>query len=99
MNTCGLASDEVIRRARGVAVNVTQPGQLEGGGFVGRDQELAVLRAALHGAAAGHGGLVLVAGLPGIGKTQLVGTFGPVARGPGALGLWGSAWGDGVPPA
>ena len=79
-------------------MNVTQPGQLEGGGFVGRDQELAVLRAALHGAAAGHGGLVLVAGLPGIGKTELVVTFGRYASGQGAMVLWGNAWEDGGAP-
>jgi DNA-binding CsgD family transcriptional regulator len=41
-------------------------------GIVGRDQELAVLSAAMAGAAAGRGGLVLVEGAPGIGKTTLL---------------------------
>ena len=41
-------------------------------GIVGRDQELAVLSAAVAGAAAGQGSLVLVEGPPGIGKTTLL---------------------------
>ena len=41
-------------------------------GIVGRDQELAVLSAAVTGAAAGRGSLVLVEGAPGIGKTTLL---------------------------
>jgi DNA-binding CsgD family transcriptional regulator/tetratricopeptide (TPR) repeat protein len=39
--------------------------------FVGRDQELAQVRAALVAASAGGGRLVLVSGEPGIGKTRL----------------------------
>ena len=41
-------------------------------GIVGRDPELAVLAAAVTGAAAGQGSLVLVEGVPGIGKTTLL---------------------------
>ena len=41
-------------------------------GIVGRDQELAVLSAAVAGAAAGRGSLVLVEGAAGIGKTTLL---------------------------
>ena len=41
-------------------------------GIVGRDRELAVLSAAVVGAAAGRGSLVLVEGAPGIGKTTLL---------------------------
>src|SRR5690349_18204425 len=40
--------------------------------FVGRDPELAELRARLHAARAGSGGLVLVSGPAGIGKTRTV---------------------------
>jgi DNA-binding CsgD family transcriptional regulator len=40
--------------------------------LLGRDQELALLAAAAKGAAAGQGGVVLVEGPPGIGKTTLL---------------------------
>lgn len=40
--------------------------------FVGREKELAALRARLTAALDGHGGLVLVGGEPGVGKTTLV---------------------------
>ncbi|HXJ26155.1 MAG TPA: AAA family ATPase, partial [Streptosporangiaceae bacterium] len=66
--------------------------------FVGRSGELAVLRAALRQAAAGDGRLVLVAGEPGIGKTELARAFAQVAAAGGALVLWGSAWEDGGAP-
>ncbi|MCI0904140.1 MAG: AAA family ATPase, partial [Chloroflexi bacterium] len=39
-------------------------------GFIGRQQELAVLTAALDEALAGRGQLVMLAGEPGIGKTR-----------------------------
>ena len=38
--------------------------------FVGRQREMAELRAALDDAMAGHGRLVMLAGEPGIGKTR-----------------------------
>ncbi|BDE07768.1 transcriptional activator [Vulcanimicrobium alpinum] len=43
--------------------------------FAGRDAELTVLREAYDAAAAGHGGLVLVGGEAGVGKTRLVREF------------------------
>jgi hypothetical protein len=66
--------------------------------FVGRSGELGVLRNALGEAAAGDAQLVLVAGEPGIGKTELAHAFAREARGDGALVLWGSAWEDGGAP-
>jgi AAA ATPase-like protein len=68
------------------------------GGFVGRARELAVLLAAFREAAAGDARLALVAGEPGIGKTELARAFARQARAGGALVLWGSAWEDGGAP-
>jgi predicted ATPase len=66
--------------------------------FVGRSHELGVLRAAYDEAAAGGARLVLVAGEPGIGKTELARAFAREASGDGALVLWGSGWEDGGAP-
>ncbi|MFB3119655.1 MAG: AAA family ATPase [Stenotrophomonas maltophilia] len=43
---------------------------LAGGGFVGRQREMARLKAALEEAFSGRGRLVMLAGEPGIGKTR-----------------------------
>ncbi|MGH2586683.1 MAG: ATP-binding protein, partial [Dehalococcoidia bacterium] len=40
--------------------------------FVGRERELTALVARLEGASAGRGGIVLIAGEPGIGKTRVL---------------------------
>lgn len=71
-----------------------------GSGFlVGRQQELTQLWDALDQAAAGVGGLVLVAGEPGIGKTSLVGELAVEARAEDVRVLWGRCpEGGGSPP-
>ncbi len=64
----------------------------------GRDAELAALGADLDAARAGAGGLVLVLGEPGIGKTQLALAAASLARARGACAVWGHAsQGDGAP--
>ena len=66
-------------------------GLAEGDAFVGRERELAELMAKLHAAASGHGGIVMLLGEAGIGKTRLAQEFMTVARGHGAVVLSGRA--------
>ncbi len=66
------------------------------GAFVGRTRILGELGVFVADAAAGRGGLVLVAGEPGIGKTSLLGEL--VTRCPDTHAVWASCWeGDGAP--
>jgi DNA-binding CsgD family transcriptional regulator len=66
--------------------------------FVGREAELGALTADLETALAGRGGLVLLAGEPGIGKTRLAEELAAAAAARGALVLWGRSWeGEGAP--
>ena len=67
--------------------------------LVGRERELAELTAALEAAEAGRGGLVLLAGEPGIGKTTLAQAFARFAVERGARLAWGRAWEAGGAPA
>ncbi len=68
-------------------------------GFVGRDGELADLRALLAEARAGRGRLVLVAGEPGIGKTMLAEELARHADAAGmALGRGRTSEDEGSPP-
>ena len=66
--------------------------------FVGRAGELAALTADLDAAVGGRGGVVLVAGEPGIGKTRLAEELAARATVRGAVVLWGRCWeGAGAP--
>ncbi|MFC5288172.1 ATP-binding protein [Actinokineospora guangxiensis] len=66
--------------------------------FIGRDHPARVLRAEVDRVRDSHGGLVLVAGEAGIGKTTLVTTAADEARRQGTLVLSGSCWdSDSVP--
>lgn len=53
---------------------------------VGRERELALLRRALERARAGHGGILAIAGEPGIGKTTVVEKFLLEVPGPCSIG-------------
>jgi hypothetical protein len=82
-------SSDRIWREDGV---VTTPG------LVGRDQQLTALVAAVNAAGAGAGGLLLVTGEAGIGKTALVSAALVHARQAGALVAAGTCWdGEGAP--
>ena len=67
--------------------------------FVGRENESARLRARLEEARAGRGGLVMLVGEPGIGKTRTAEEFAERARHEGATVLWGRCFeGEWAPP-
>jgi DNA-binding CsgD family transcriptional regulator len=66
--------------------------------FVGRAGELAALTVDLDAAVAGRGGVVLLAGEPGIGKTRLAEELAARATARGVTVLWGRCWeGEGAP--
>jgi DNA-binding CsgD family transcriptional regulator/tetratricopeptide (TPR) repeat protein len=66
--------------------------------FVGREREVAELRAAFEQILAGYGQVALLIGEPGIGKTRVSQQFVSIARSHGARVLWGRCieW-DGAP--
>jgi tetratricopeptide (TPR) repeat protein len=67
--------------------------------LVGRTSELQRLCALTEQARSGHGGVVLLGGAPGIGKTRLAEEAAQAARSLGLLTSWGRAWeGGGAPP-
>jgi AAA ATPase domain len=69
------------------------------GTLVGREEQLALIEAALDAAAAGSGRLVMVTGEPGIGKTSLADAATAAAAARGFLVLWGRCWESGGAPA
>jgi len=60
--------------------------------FVGREQELAMLRTKLNAALDGRGGMVLVGGEPGVGKTTLVRQLIREAEKRGGLAVFGRCY-------
>ena len=82
-----------------------QPGQPpvnsrpRGGVFVGRQQEMAELKAALDDAMSGQGRLAMLAGEPGIGKTRTALELASHAGRQGVQVLWGWCYEqEGTPP-
>ncbi|WP_406630062.1 ATP-binding protein [Amycolatopsis sp. WGS_07] len=66
--------------------------------LIGREHPASTLRAQLSRATASHGGLTLVTGEAGIGKTTLVSALADDAREAGALVLGGTCWESGAAP-
>ncbi|HEU5101786.1 MAG TPA: AAA family ATPase, partial [Roseiflexaceae bacterium] len=84
-------------------VIATPASQLEVGpastAFVGREGELTMLRAKLAETVAGRGGIVMLIGEAGIGKTCLARAFADEAAAQGSVVLWGCCFeGDWQPP-
>ena len=81
-----------------------QPGQPpvnsrpRGGVFVGRQQEMAELKAALDDAMSGQGHIVMIAGEPGIGKTRTARELTIHAERQGAQVFWGWCYEEGGAP-
>lgn len=70
-----------------------------GGIIVGRQREMAELKAASHSSMSGQGRLVMLAGEPGIGKTRTASELAAYAKSQGAQAHW--RWwyeGEGAPP-
>ncbi|MCH8226060.1 MAG: ATP-binding protein [Chloroflexi bacterium] len=63
--------------------------------FVGRQREMAQLKAALDDAISGQGQLVMLAGEPGIGKTRTTQELAALAEDQGAKVLWGWCYEEG----
>lgn len=88
-----------------IEVGATPPGPLRssapagsGSSFIGRDDALERLRELWRDVVAGRGGLALIEGPPGIGKTRLAEAFAAEAERAGGLVLTGrSREGEGVP--
>jgi eukaryotic-like serine/threonine-protein kinase len=73
--------------------------RLAGGVFVGRDRELDEMQESLEEALGGHGGLLLLVGEPGIGKTRTAEELATYAAVRGAKVHWGRCHeGEGAPP-
>ncbi len=68
-------------------------------GLVGRERELAELRSALDEADRGRGGVWLVSGEAGIGKTRLLQAIAEAAEPTDTQVLWGRCWEGGDAPS
>ena len=64
----------------------------------GRDEPLGQVQAALDRALARRGGVILVAGEPGIGKTAVLGALADDAADRSVLVAWGQCWDDSMAP-
>jgi hypothetical protein len=93
-DACGAGLGSPTASILGAGDNVPHPG-----GFVGRQREMRVLKAALEDARSGQGQLVMLVGEPGIGKTQTAQELANYGDQVGVQVLWGRCYqGEGAPP-
>ena len=77
----------------------SRPMYSKGSVFVGREREMAELKAALEDAVSGQGRLVMLVGEPGIGKTRTAQELAGYAETLGVQVLWGRCYEEeGTPP-
>ena len=96
-----IAADVGVNRGRVARALKASQGRptVDTGSFVGRQQEMLELSAALDEAFEGHGQLVMLVGQPGIGKTRTSQELAFIAEERGAQVLWGRCYeGQGAPP-
>jgi DNA-binding SARP family transcriptional activator len=95
-----LAQDPRLHLGVSEEPGAAQPAlKISRGAFVGRERELAKLVGGLDDAFASHGGLFLLVGEPGIGKSRLAEELIAQARARGARVLVGRCWEAGGAPA
>ncbi|MCX7011077.1 MAG: AAA family ATPase, partial [Candidatus Sumerlaeota bacterium] len=88
----------IQKSAHQESMHVPQLQTCRGDVFVGRLREIKTLLQALQDAREGFGGIVLLLGEPGIGKTRTAEEFAGQARGRGATVLWGRCHEGEEPP-
>ncbi|MGJ6121288.1 BTAD domain-containing putative transcriptional regulator [Mycolicibacterium sp. Y3] len=95
----GPALEDAHRRVLNATLRTAERGPTEPfSGLVGRRDELALLRQAVHAAVHGRTGLVVVEGEPGVGKTRLLQEIADEAGAGDAAIVWGRCLeGDGTP--
>ena len=94
-----IAACHPMQSLPGTQTSGRRPDSSRAGSFVGRTRELSTLAAQLDDAGRGQGGVVLVSGEPGIGKSRLLSEFAQRAQKSGWLVLTGHAYDtEGMPP-
>ncbi len=95
-NGCGTNLDIPVAK---MPTPSEESGILTSGSFVGRQREMAELKAVLDEALAGRGRLVMLAGEPGIGKTRTAQELAAHATQRGGQVLWGRCYEEEGAPA